>query len=159
LPTDGVPCIFSARGKTSVKNLFQMTGGERRAAVAGVNLFFAALLGANLGSLNTVSLKEQIYLSILIAGAVSGLFVAAVSSRRRTSVGILIAYALLLGMLVVAPRAALIDLKTQVQTIVVTLAVWTAFLLVMRLTPILPGDGTEAMAIEDEIGSTDRRAE
>jgi hypothetical protein len=130
-----------------------MTGAERRAAVAGVNLFFAALLGANLGSLNMVSLKEQIYLSILIAGAVSGLFVAAVSSRRRTSVGILIAYALLLVTLVVAPRAELIDLKTQIQTIVVTLAVWTAFLLVMRLTPILPDDGAEAMVIKDEIGS------
>jgi hypothetical protein len=70
----------------------------------------------------------------------------------------LIAYALLLGALVVAPRAELIALKTQVQTIVATLAVWTAFLLVMRLTPILPGQGAEAMTIEDEISSADRGA-
>jgi hypothetical protein len=45
----------------------------------------------------------------------------------------------------------------QFQTIVATLAVWTGFLLVMRLSPILPGDGVEAMVIEDEIGSADRR--
>ncbi|HZF95187.1 MAG TPA: hypothetical protein VEZ20_09995 [Allosphingosinicella sp.] len=139
-----------------MKRLFTMTGGERRAAVAGVNLFFAALLGANLGNLSSVSLKEHIYLSILIAGAVSGLFVAAVSSRRSISVAILVAYALLLGALVVVPRTELIDAELQVQTIVATLAVWTVFLLLMRLTPILPIDGAEAMAIEDEIGSADR---
>jgi hypothetical protein len=141
-----------------VKSLFKMTEGERRAAIAGVNLFFAALLGANLGNLSTVSLKEHIYLSILIAGAVSGLFVAAVSSRRTLSVAILMAYAILLGTLVVFPRTELTDAGIQVHTIVTTLAVWTVFLLVMRLTPMLPGDGAEAMAIEDEIGSADRNA-
>jgi predicted neutral ceramidase superfamily lipid hydrolase len=141
-----------------VKSLFKMTGGERRAAVAGVNLFFAALLGANLGSLSIISLKEHIYLAILIAGAVSGLFVAAVSARRTMSVAILIAYAMLLGTLVLVPRSGLIEAEAQVQTIVATLAVWTVFLLVMRLTPILPDNGAEAMAIEDEIGSPDRGA-
>jgi hypothetical protein len=146
-----------AEGEGLMKSLFQMTRGERRAAVAGVNLFFAALLGANLGSVGTVSLKEHIYLSILVAGAVSGLFMAAVSSRRSKSVGILVGYAILLGTLVVAPVSLLTNITTQFQTIVATLAVWTGFLLVMRLSPILPGDGVEAMVIEDEIGSADRR--
>ena len=140
-----------------MKSLLHMTRGERRAAVAGVNLFFAALLGANLGNLNDVSLKEHIFLAVLIAGAVSGLFVAAVSSRRSTSFSILIAYALLLGMLVVFPRPDLIDSETELRTIVATLAVWTTFLILMRITPLLPGEGAEAMTIEDEIGAADRR--
>lgn len=143
-----------------MKSLFQMTQGERRAAVAGVNLFFAALLGANLGNLNELSLKEHIFLSVLIAGAVSGLFVAAVSSRRTLSFSILIAYALLLGTLVLLPRPGLIDLidsETQLQSIVATLVVWTTFLILMRITPLLPGEGAEAMTIEDEIGAADRR--
>jgi hypothetical protein len=136
-----------------------MTAGERRAAIAGVNLFFAALLGANLGNLNVGSLKEHVFLAVLIAGAVSGLFVAAVSPRRRTSIGLLVGYALLLGSLIVFPRPDLVDAETQVQTLVATLAVWTVFLILMRLTPMLPGDGAEAMAIQDEIGSADRRVE
>jgi hypothetical protein len=65
-----------------MKTMFHMIEGERRAAGAGVNLFFAALLGANLGTVNMVSLKDHVYVSILIAGAVFGLFLAAASSRE-----------------------------------------------------------------------------
>jgi hypothetical protein len=135
-----------------------MTEGERRGALAGVNLFFAALLGANLGTIKISSVSEQVFLSVLVAGAVAGLFTAAVSTRRSTSIGILAGYAILLAALILVPGIGPGEVGPQLQSLVVTLAVWTGFLIIMRITPVIHHDKQEPLLIEDELGSAEAGA-
>jgi hypothetical protein len=142
-----------------MRSLFEMTEGERRGALAGVNLFFAALLGANLGTIKVSSISEQVFLSVLIAGAVAGLFTAAVSSRRSTSIGILAGYAILLAALILVPGIGPGQIGPQLQSLAVTLGVWMGFLVIMRVTPVIHHDKPGNLSIEDDLGTAKANAE
>jgi hypothetical protein len=138
-----------------MRSLFEMTEGERRGALAGVNLFFAALLGANLGTIKVSSIGEQVFLSVLIAGAVAGLFTAAGSSRRSTSIGILASYAILLAALILVPGIGPGQIGPQLQSLAVTLGVWMVFLVIMRVTPVIHHDKRQGLLIEDDLSTAE----
>ena len=68
--------------REAMKALLSYPDNERRATAAGVNLFFSALLGANVGMMNDMPLNDYFKMMVLLTGAVTAIFTIAVSERR-----------------------------------------------------------------------------
>lgn len=58
------------------------TRAEKRAAVSGMNLFFGALIGANLGSLETLAERDYLLLIIIVSLIVLYIQLAPVARKR-----------------------------------------------------------------------------
>jgi hypothetical protein len=106
-------------------------------SIDGLNLFFGALLGANLGTLDQLRLVDYVKLTVLLAGTVMTLRMISTSERRLYALGVGAFYALLLGALVLVP-----DLKPEglgdqdLHRLVATMAIWMIFVLAIELTPV-----------------------
>lgn len=113
------------------------TPGTRMGSIDGLNLFFGALLGANLGTLDQLRLVDYVKLTVLLAGTVMTLRMISTSERRLYALGVGAFYALLLGALVLVP-----DLKPEglgdqdLHRLVATMAIWMIFVLAIELTPV-----------------------
>ena len=109
---------------------------ERRATMVGVNLFFGALMGANLGVTERLPLGDYAQLVVLLCGMITGMFTIVVSQRRSVVIVTSGAIAVILGMIVLSavdlvPPDAVADLHR----IIVTLLIWLAFIVAVKLTP------------------------
>ena len=87
-----------------MKSLFLSTEGGKAGAIDGLNLFFGALLGANLGTLDRLPIGEYIKLIVLLAGTVMALRMISTSERRVMMLVVLAVYSLLLVGMVVLPE-------------------------------------------------------
>jgi predicted membrane channel-forming protein YqfA (hemolysin III family) len=132
-----------------MKSLFVSTPGGKAGAIDGLNLFFGALLGANLGTLEHLSLFEYVKLILLLAATVMTLRMVSTSERRVYMLVVLGAYALLLAGMATLPALhpkglALDDLYR----LIATLAVWVFFVLGTELSPVsaAPSPGPEDQA-------------
>lgn len=112
-----------------------MTEGERRACVLGMNLFFGALLGANIASFNQLPLYDYIVLTSLIGGAVMGLFTIAVSRRPYMVWMTILTYSLVLGVFILEPQMRPAGMEQELSRIAVTLGIWMVFIVLLRFTP------------------------
>jgi hypothetical protein len=123
-----------------MKALLRYPENERRATGAGVNLFFSALLGANVGMMNDLPLNDYFKMILLLTGAVTSVFTIAVSERRSViwSSGAALAI-ILVGMGAAFPMVAEAS-RQQFYRLIMTIAVWLAMLLILRFTPELPND-------------------
>ena len=65
-----------------MKDLFRSTSGGKTGAIDGLNLFFGALLGANLGSIQGMSLPYYVELIFLLAAVVMTVRMLSTSPRR-----------------------------------------------------------------------------
>jgi hypothetical protein len=117
--------------------LFQSTPGGKAGAVDGLNLFFGALLGANLGTVDAIPLWEYFKLMILLAGTVMTIRMVSTSERRGYMLFMVVLYGVLLAAIWVVP-----DLQPEgmspaaVQRLIVTLAAWIVFVVGSELTPV-----------------------
>ena len=130
------------------------TEAERRSTLAGVNLFFGALLGAHLGTMDQLPLRDYILLVVLLAGAVTGIFLV-VSSRRMSVIWLtVVLYVIVFGTMLLVPAAQPPNMEDEFQRIVAMLAVWLVLLMSIRLQPAVPESGEQAgdkpLALEDE---------
>lgn len=80
----------------------EQTRAEKQAAINGVNLFFGALIGANLGTLEQIELRDYLLIAIIICLIVLYIQVAPVARRRWS-------YLLQLGGLVTGLYLLLLD--------------------------------------------------
>jgi len=119
-----------------VKNFFRNTPSEKAGSVDGLNLFFGALLGANLGTMQSVPLTDYVTLVILLVGPVVALRMIS-TSERRAKVFIMIAiYAALIGASFVVPGFKPKGIADRdFYQLVCTLALWLMFLLMAELAP------------------------
>ena len=120
-----------------MRSMFRYDARGKVGAIDGLNLFFGALLGANLGTLDRLRLVDYVQLAILLAGTVMAVRMVSTSEQRGLMLGVLSVYALLLVCLVLIPGAkpdamALDDLHR----LVATLAVWVIFILGIELSPL-----------------------
>ena len=120
-----------------MKSLFVSTPGGKAGAIDGLNLFFGALLGANLGTLGHLPLFEYVKLIFLLAATVMALRMVSTSERRLYMLVVLGAYAVLLAGMATLPALqpkglALDDLYR----LIATLAVWVFFVLGTELSPV-----------------------
>ena len=118
-----------------ISKLISYSGDERRATISGVNLFFSALLGANLGTLGDVPLDEYFQLVVILVGAVTAILTIAITRRKLTAIWSGLAIALLIVVIAILPGRRMGELADDFQRMAITLAVWLTMLLVVRFTP------------------------
>jgi uncharacterized membrane protein YccC len=117
-----------------VRKLFIAAKGRKEGAMDGLNLFFGALLGANLGTIAGLKLVTYVQLIVLLVGTVMALRIFAMSERRLFGgvllgfyVAALIALASLPGL---QPRGlATADLNR----LIATLIVWIAMVVLLEI--------------------------
>jgi hypothetical protein len=120
-----------------MKSLFVNTEGGKVGAIDGLNLFFGALLGANLGTLDRLPIGEYVKLIVLLAGTVMALRMVSTSERRILMLVVLAVYALLLVGMVVLPKLQPKGMSADdVHRLVATLGVWVLFVLGAELSPV-----------------------
>jgi hypothetical protein len=120
-----------------MRSWFRNTPGGKAGAVDGLNLFFGALLGANLGTIQGMTLVDYIKLVVLLAGTVMVLRMLSTSERRGQIFVTLGIYALLIaGMLTVPTLQPKGVAQPDLQRLVATLAIWVAFVLGAELSPM-----------------------
>jgi hypothetical protein len=118
-----------------MRALIAQSDNERRAAFAGVNLFFGVLLGANLGSINSIPIEDYVKLVILLSGSVMALYTIAVSTRPRLIWTLVLVYGALLALTVAVPDLRPVGMEAEMERIIATLAIWLSCLVLVRLTP------------------------
>ncbi|HEU0097534.1 MAG TPA: hypothetical protein VFQ67_02050 [Allosphingosinicella sp.] len=120
-----------------MRKLFRNTAGGKAGAVDGLNLFFGALLGANLGTLDKLRLVDYIQLTVILAGTVMTVRMVSTSERRPLMLAVLAVYAAVLVALVAIPDFRLANMAVgDLQRLVATLAVWVIFVLGIELSPV-----------------------
>jgi hypothetical protein len=132
-----------------MKSLFVNTEGGKVGAADGLNLFFGALLGANLGTLDRLAIGDYIQLTILLAGTVMALRMFATSERRIYMLVVLGFYALLLGAVATVPKLRPAGLaEGDLHRLLATLAIWVTFVIAAELLPTRNAARPEASAGE-----------
>ena len=118
-----------------MRNIFGGSPERRQGAMDGLNLFFAALLGANLGTLDGLRLLEYVQLIIILLGTVMALRIVSTSGRLRDALVVLIPSALLLGiMALTAEGKGPTGLQTDdLHRLIATMVIWVGFVLVMEV--------------------------
>jgi hypothetical protein len=120
-----------------MKSLFRNTAGGKAGATDGLNLFFGALLGANLGTLDRLRLVEYVWLVTVLAGTVMTVRMVSTSERRPLMLAVLSVYAALLAALVLIPDFKPKNMAVDdLYRLAATLAVWVAFVLGIELSPV-----------------------
>jgi hypothetical protein len=112
------------------------TRARKTAAVDGLNLFFGALLGANLGTFEGLKLVHYLMMIALLAGMVMALRMFSTGEERRRVVILLGVYALLLAGVLLSPGLRPEGLSTEdMNRLVATMAVWIGLALAIELSP------------------------
>jgi len=118
-----------------MKHLFRNTPGGKTGAIDGLNLFFGALLGANLGTMQALDLPQYIELVLLLAGTVMVLRMLSTSERRTYMLVLVGIYIAIIGALLVflSPKGLP---AADLHRLTVTLAIWVACILGAELSPV-----------------------
>ena len=114
------------------------TRAEKRAAVNGLNLFFGALIGANLGSLEYLALRDYIVIAAMVCVTVLYIQLAPVARQRWVYVAILGIYVGVLYLLLIAP-AGLHLFRDRVRPqphLFVTICLWLLSVAYVELRPM-----------------------
>jgi hypothetical protein len=123
------------------KPFWKQTKGARIGSVDGFNLFFGALLGANLGTLERLPIWDYFKLIAALAITVAMLRMVSTSERRITALVGLAIYSVLIALILGSD-----DLRPQgldpgdAQRLGVTLAVWILGVLIFEFAPTHEGD-------------------
>ena len=123
----------AAMGMTGI---WTQTQREKLGTIDGINLFFGALLGANLGTLGTVPLDDYVKLVLLLVGLVVTIRIVSVSERRGYAYGLLVFYLGLAAAFFFVPAFQPEGLaEADLNRVVATLAVWVTVTTVVELYP------------------------
>jgi len=117
-------------------SFWKQTKSEKVGSVDGLNLFFGALLGANLGTLDRLPIGDYIHLIILLACTVGVLRMVSTSHRRVYALVTLAIYAALVATHLFSetsrPEALSIN---DTQRLGATLAIWAVTVLLIEFSP------------------------
>jgi hypothetical protein len=117
------------------RTLMTQTERERIGSLDGVNLFFGALLGANLGSLEGVSLPGYTMIVLILCGTVMTLRNYVESERRRYATSLLALYVVAVASFLYR-GTGLKGLPVEDRwRLAITLAIWIATVVMIVLMP------------------------
>ena len=117
--------------------IWTQTKREKLGTIDGINLFFGALLGANLGTFQDLKLVHYLTMISVLAGMVMGLRLVSTTEDRRRPIIVLFVYAVLLAMIVTLPGFRPAGLAVaDLHKLVGTMAVWLALALAIELSPM-----------------------
>jgi FtsH-binding integral membrane protein len=112
------------------------TRARKSGAIDGLNLFFGALLGANLGTLEGLRLVHFLMMIALLAGMVMALRMVSTGEERPRVLMLLSFYAVLLGAVLVSPSLRPEGLSAaSLERLIATMAVWVGLALAVELSP------------------------
>jgi hypothetical protein len=112
------------------------THRHKTGAIDGLNLFFGALLGANLGMLQGLKLVHYLMMIGVLAGMVMGLRLVSTSEDRRRPIVVLLVYALLLATIVTLPGFRPAGLAiADLHKLVGTMGIWILLAFAIELSP------------------------
>ncbi|HEX9933545.1 MAG TPA: hypothetical protein VGB08_11945 [Allosphingosinicella sp.] len=138
-----------------MKGLFARTRRERNGGVDGLNLFFGALLGANLGTFDEVKLSHYILIIAILAVTVVALRMVSAADRRGPVLAMLGTYLAMLFAFAALPHLHPDGLRPgDIHKLVATMAVWVLLSLVLELTPASDERPPPDVRGEDEAGET-----
>ena len=123
------------------RRAFGITGqtrAEKRAAISGTNLFFGALIGANLGTLERLALRDYVLLVCIIALIVLYIQLAPVVRKRYTNLLELAALVGGLYILLITPWGATLfeDRQRPSPHLFVTIFFWLCSVAIVELRPV-----------------------
>lgn len=117
-------------------SIWTQTKREKIGTVDGINLFFGALLGANLGTLDTLPLAEYVKLIALLVGLVMTIRLLSVSERRWYALMTLALYLVLVGGVLFVPFLQPVGLPTvDLHRLIATLMIWVTVTIVVEFYP------------------------
>jgi predicted membrane channel-forming protein YqfA (hemolysin III family) len=115
---------------------FRNTPGGKAGAVDGLNLFFGALLGANLGTMQGMELFDYFKIILLLAGTVMVLRMLSTSERRLYMIVNVFIYAMIMSTFLLVPRFQPKGVApTDLHRLAITLAVWLVLVVASELVP------------------------
>lgn len=120
------------RGK--LKRLITQTPREKTATVDGISLFFGALLGANLGTLDGLGLYDYGTVIFILACTVMTLRLFSTSERRGFALAMLALYVAVIVVFLVFQRPAGLA-AADAERLMVTLGVWLGAVILVELYP------------------------
>jgi hypothetical protein len=125
-----------------MKDLFRSTSGGKAGTIDGLNLFFGALLGANLGTIQGMKLLYYIEFIALLAGIVITLRMLSTSPRRTYMLISLCGYAVFGGIFLLweplQPKGVAVG---DLHRLATTLGIWMFFVVVAELSPVRDREG------------------
>ena len=120
-----------------MRDMFRSTSGGKAGAIDGLNLFFGALLGANLGSIQGVTLPYYVELIFLLAAVVMTVRMLSTSPRRTYMLASIALYVVIgAAFLLWKPFQPKGVAPADLQRIATTLAIWLALVLFTELSPV-----------------------
>ena len=124
-----------------MRQYLRQTHSERMGGIDGVNLFFGALLGANLGTIEQLPLIDYIELIVILAGTVVTLRLVSTSDRRGYALASLGLYILLVAIFLAAPGLKPEGLSPEAAArLGATLAIWVLLVLALEYWPTRPAE-------------------
>jgi len=117
------------------QRLLRTTPGGKAGSIDGLNLFFGALLGANLGTMQALEIREYVTLVVLLAGTVMVLRMLSTSERRGYILGLVAVYVVIfVAILLFLPPKGMST--GDLHRLVATLAIWVLCILGAELSPV-----------------------
>ena len=132
------------------KSLWVQTPREKRGMLDGINLFFGALLGANLGTLNGLSSWDYAHIIVLLAGTVITLRIYSTTDRRSYAYILLAVYVLFVGNRLFLRHEDMEGLTTADRDrLAITLGIWLISVVLAELTPVTKRPASSSRADRD----------
>jgi hypothetical protein len=120
-----------------MKNLFRSTSGGKAGAIDGLNLFFGALLGANLGTIQGMTLPYYVELIFLLAAVVMTVRMLSTSPRRMYILACIALYVLIgAAFLLWKPLQPKGVPVADLQRLATTLGIWVMLVLAAEISPV-----------------------
>ena len=118
--------------------LEEQTRAEKRSAASAINLFFGALIGANLGALERLALRDYVLLICIIALIVMYIQMAPVARKRGSLILHLTIMVGALYVLLMTPYGEIVfaDRPRPPPHLFVTIALWLASVAAVELKPV-----------------------
>ncbi len=111
----------------AMKPLFSHTRREKLGIIDGINLFFGALLGANLGTVGGMPLTDYVVLIALLASLVMAIRMTSVSERRLYAYVMLALCAAIFLAILLVPAARPDGLEEDdLNRLIATILIWIA---------------------------------
>jgi len=120
-----------------LRNFFRNTQGEKLGSIDGLNLFFGALLGANLGTMQSLPTGEYVKLIVLLAGTVIVVRMISTSERRAKVFALIAVYVVLVSANFFLPAFKPKGMSdSDIDKLAATLAIWLIFILIAEFAPM-----------------------
>lgn len=119
-----------------MRNLFRNTAGGKAGTIDGLNLFFGALLGANLGTMQGLGLYDYIKIIVLLAGTVIVIRLVSTSERKFYVAANVVLYIVLIAGLLLYPAFQPKGVApADLHRLAATLGIWFSLVLLSELLP------------------------